>query len=608
MTQFNFTLLGARVLILAQFFFCTLSFGQDAEAPGQPEIHAVTLEGVVQATRHENKNYPVGEAPEVFIANRFGNIDVKTWDNRLVTVTAKITTGAKNLEEANRIAEAITVLSEQKGDRIEARTQAPSGIDHAVDYTVIVPRDTVLFLENAFGDTYVTGSDGALSLKSDYGIVELRDIRGEVNAILKGEFPFVADGLHGGGFFKLRSSQSAFSNVSGGLTIDNYLGTVEVRAPGPQVDMNITSSSGGVTFHLPGGSNPHIEARVDWGNLESDFAMARDTFGNTALGTYANEDATQRFSVHASFENVTVHRTDVGSPRLPAIDRDTELVKEVMEQIFQGGGLDAIHLEAVIGDIRVEGTDEEEVTITAVKYARLKDSENARLALEGLPVRAGVEERELLVRTAVQEDMNALGCTSYRIDLLVRCPRDVPVVIRADSGQTIVEGMTAKVSIEQQDGGVSVEQAAGELELINHKGDIDVIDSSGPLTATNTSGRLAVSALMHDMDLTSNQGKVVVESPRAGVRVRSTGGEVRIIALEGVHGDFDIGAEDGNISLAVPDTADATLYLNARGGAVNSNFKVTGSILKDTHEFQGRIGEGTHRVFLETKQGNIVLD
>ncbi len=81
-----------------------------------------------------------------------------------------------------------------------------------------------------------------------------------------------------------------------------------------------------------------------------------------------------------------------------------------------------------------------------------------------------------------------------------------------------------------------------------------------------------------------------------------------MIALDGVKANYDLAAEDGNISLAIPDDADALFIVNAYGGSVYSSVPITGTSERDTHTYQGRLNEGTHRIVLETHQGNVVID
>jgi hypothetical protein len=60
--------------------------------------------------------------------------------------------------------------------------------------------------------------------------------------------------------------------------------------------------------------------------------------------------------------------------------------------------------------------------------------------------------------------------------------------------------------------------------------------------------------------------------------------------------------------MVMPPTSDAWLSLNVEDGDLYSSFPVTGTHEKNRHTFQGRLNLATHRVVLEARHGNVVLD
>lgn len=583
-----------------------------AQAPSSDR--GVDLSGFQTSTRAVDKTYPVGEAPEVFVSNRFGAIRVVAWDNPLVRVTAQIEAGAENPVQAQRFAQAIEIAGNHIGDRVEIRTVYPtveegSKVGYSVDLEISVPTNTTLVLENTFGDITVRGLDGEVSIDSRYGFVELHDLKAPVRVRAKGEFPLVADRLGAGGNFVLRSTQASFSGISGNLLVNNYLGSVDLRAPGDLTNVDITSESGPVHLYLPPRTAPHIEASVDFGVIESDLVLDGERWGDTTHGRVENPDSAQRFDLYASFDSIYIHQKGLQPTAEPLFDEaeGQPFQTQVLHTHFLAADGDLI-LEAMIGDIEVIGTNDAQSSITATLFIRTTREDKAQMALEGLSMNVDGAADRMHVVTSLRDDLEALGCTAYRIDLTVRCPSTARVSIIGEQGRIEVRDMAGPVTIEHDEGHVALANIGGDVDVNVSKGSIELDGALGPATLEATGGSVSATGTKGPLQIVCDQGKTVVDSPEAAVTVRNTGGDVRIVALEGVYGDYDVSAEGGNISVALPSTADALLVLNTSGGTVLSAVPVHGTIEGDSEAFQGRLNAGTHRVLLETHQGNIVIN
>lgn len=220
----------------------------------QTEIRGVDLRGLSTVTRTVEETFPVSTSPELFVSNRYGDISVTTWDNRVIRVWVLITVGAEQASQAEVFARGIDIATNQENGRVEVQTGFPDTrnlgkVGYSVDYKISVPRDTAVVIENFFGDSLVRGLEGRVTINSSYGLVDLRDISGPVNVRAKGEFPLIAENLQQGGTFFLRSTQAAFSDVSGTLNVSNYLGSVELRSLGAVVDVDVTAESAPIRFY-----------------------------------------------------------------------------------------------------------------------------------------------------------------------------------------------------------------------------------------------------------------------------------------------------------------------------------------------------------------------
>ena len=598
----------AGTLFLAHFFIHTSVCAQDAG-----KVQGVDFTGLATFPRVVVRTYPVADAADLFVSHRFGAIRVLGWDQQLVRVKANIEVGAENAIQAERFAQKVEISGNHVGDRLEVRTVYPliepdAKRWYTADLEISVPRNTRLSLVNNWGDIFVSGTSGDVTLDSQYGNIDLTDISGVVRARAKGAFVLRAVGLHKGGSFFLRSTEAYFEDVSGSLFVSNYLGPIEIRAPGEQVVMDVISESGPIHLYLPFDSSPNIETSVEFGSIESDVLLKSETWGETKHGSVVNPQSTQHLDLFASFESIYIHVSE-SEPAVAALSQGPS--KPIQEDITltysAAPGLE-LRIDAMIGDVRVEGVDSQRIELTATKIVRVSDVDKVRMALEGLALRVEESPERLEIATSVQDDMVALGCTSYRYDLLIRCPKSTLIHVVAEDGHTYVVDMNSTVVVEQAQGKVTLENIQNSVQVSNRDGAIDVSGISGMLTADGARGDISVRNVQGNVDIICDQGKTIIESPGSEVSVRNSGGDVRIIALEGINGDYDVSTENGNISMAIPRTADVWLILNVDEGTYYSTFPLTGTSERDTHAVQGQLNGGTHRVVLETHQGSIQID
>ena len=599
----------AGTLFLAHFFIYTSVCAQNAG-----NVQGVDLTALAKYPRVEERTYPVADAADLFVSHRFGAIRVLGWDQQVVRVRANITVWAENAIQAERFAQKVEISGNHVGDRLEVRTVYPAIAENAkrgytADLEIRVPRNSRLSLKNMWGDIFVNGIGGDVTLDSQYGNIELVDIAGTVRARQeKGAFTLRATGLHKGGSFFLRRTEAYFENVSGTLFVINYDAPIEIRAPGEEVDMDVISELGPIHLYLSSDSSPNIEASVEFGSIVSDVMLKSETWGETEHGSVVNPQSMQHLDLYASFESIYIHASE-SEPAVAALSQGpSEPIQEVITHSYQATPGLEVRIDAMIGDVRVEGVESQQIELVATRIVRVSDVDKARMALEGLALQVEESPERLEIATLVQDDMAALGCTSYRYDLLLRCPKSTLIHVVAEDGHTYVVDMNSTVVVEQAQGKVTLKNIQNSVQVSNSNGDIDVSGISGMLTADGARGEISVRNVQQKIDIKCDQGKTIIESPGSEVIVRNSGGDVRIIALEGINGDYDVSTENGNISMAIPSTADAWLILNVDGGTIYSTFQLTGTSERDTHAVQGQLNGGTHRVVLETHQGSIQID
>ena len=558
-----------------------------------------------------------GPSPIVNVTNEFGEIHVDTWEDRVVQVSAKVIVGAESASVAEEVSRAITVsISEQEGG-VYIRPIFPEHhrdmgtITKQVNLYITAPRNAQVVSENFFGDTYIRGVDGLVALESQYGIVDLAELGGAVSARLRGEFPLRVLGLEQGGTFQLHGSGAHFGQIAGALRINAFGGSVTVGALEVDAELDVVSESSTTTLVLPVGSAPDLTAVTRYGSITSDLPVARSEQGARILARHGSPDARQRIDISSTFSDVQIlFEGEAGATATGGESADKPISETVRENVVVTP-YTKIAVEGVIGDIQVVATDDPGVQIAATRVVWVPSASKATAALEALALRVEQDKSTdtLLIRTVLTADMETLQCSQYRVNLELRYPRHLPVNVVAEEGHTQISGNVAPVVVDQTVGTISAQRFAGPLNLTNKNGGVRITGGTGSVTASARYGDTRFERVRGDVSVTCVQGDTIVDSPGAGVMVRNNLGNVRILALKGVAGDYDVLVEEGDLSLVLGSLPTANLSVAVDGGTIDSAFPLSGQILgRRKEEFRNYIGEGAHSMQLEARNGDIVLD
>ncbi|HUW62212.1 MAG TPA: DUF4097 family beta strand repeat-containing protein [Candidatus Bathyarchaeia archaeon] len=579
--------------------------------------------GGFNVRREFEEAYPVSPGAVISIGNEFGagEVRVSTWDNQVVRIAAAISVAAETSTLATEIAEGveIRVTPPQNGapsaDKLaEVRTVLPDLRDGQgkpsieVNYVVTIPRNVGITVRNDFGDTLLTGIGGAVAVDSRYGAVSLRNCSGSVHVRSRGEFPVQAQGLRQGGTFDLHYARAEFADIAGVLQIKNFWGSVALRGLGVESDTEVSCESGPVYLQLTENVVPDLEATVLFGSIESDLDLTRAAHGNVTIARSPSMESRQQIVLRTTFAPILIQAAGQGQlPAASGVLPDYQPFKEVASQTYTLPEQATITVRAVAGDIRITGVDDTQTHLTTTKFVRVQSQANVRAALQALDAAILTTDTGLTLTTAVKDNMAALGCTSYKIDILIECPRTVSLDVQAANGHTAIDGIGGNVVARQEAGSVAVEHVKGLLDLANQKGDIQVAECAGPVTATAYFGHVTMKNVYGKMTTTCIEGKTVIEAPHAEIEATNSGGDVRIISFDGISGNYTVTAEQGNISILLPPETDATLTATAEFGVVRSSIPLTGNKKKDFEEFT-KPGTGPYRVTLKTRHGDILLD
>jgi len=181
--------------------------------------------------------------------------------------------------------------------------------------------------------------------------------------------------------------------------------------------------------------------------------------------------------------------------------------EEAVQLTFDGGGIKTLDVRVDSGEIRVIGTDDDTISVTA----RISNG------LRSTTHQEAVEGDALVIRSSCPGVLSNFCAADYTI----RVPRHVDAVVHADNSRITVGDLTGGATITTDDGSV------------------EAVGMDGPL------------------DLRSDNGAITVDEARStDVRARTGNGSIRLTMLNPAE-RIQAASDNGGITIVVPDSEHA---------------------------------------------------
>ncbi|MBN2613061.1 MAG: hypothetical protein JXB00_16015 [Bacteroidales bacterium] len=125
------------------------------------------------------REYNVQPGTQLQIENKYGNVDIKNWDRKMISVEVTITVGGSNEEKAQNLFDQIDIQFSELGNIISVKTefqedfgklfQQNSGKLIDISYSVMMPATIPLQLENKYGNVYINELHSTSTIDIKYG-------------------------------------------------------------------------------------------------------------------------------------------------------------------------------------------------------------------------------------------------------------------------------------------------------------------------------------------------------------------------------------------------------------------------------------------------------
>lgn len=138
------------------------------------------------------KEYNVNSDALVNIKNKYGNLNISTWNENRVVIEVHIKTNGNNEEKVQKRLDAISVDFEASSSTVSAKTifnksnwniGRNNNVSMKINYTVKMPASNSVDLNNDYGAIILDKLDGNANIDCDYGRLEIEELRGKSNKL-----------------------------------------------------------------------------------------------------------------------------------------------------------------------------------------------------------------------------------------------------------------------------------------------------------------------------------------------------------------------------------------------------------------------------------------
>ena len=135
-------------------------------------------------TKDINKVFQISKGDILNVENKFGDIDVLTWEKSEISISVKLTATGKSEAVSQNMLEKISVDINKSGNTVKATTGINNeqgmgrGNSFSIDYTIYAPEWVNLTLSNKFGNINLEKCSALLNLELKYGNLRVSALSG----------------------------------------------------------------------------------------------------------------------------------------------------------------------------------------------------------------------------------------------------------------------------------------------------------------------------------------------------------------------------------------------------------------------------------------------
>jgi DUF4097 and DUF4098 domain-containing protein YvlB len=192
-----------------------------------------------------------------------------------------------------------------------------------------------------------------------------------------------------------------------------------------------------------------------------------------------------------------------------------------------------------------------------------------------------------------------------RFDITV--PREFGVAIDGVNLAATVDGVHGDVDVDNVEGAIAVRNVVGNVSIESVSGDVVIDNLRGNLSASSTNQGFRITAVRGNIEAETVNGSIVMRDIQASlVEANTINGMIEYDGTVRDDGRYYLGAFNGQITMSIPERANASITVRTANGRIVTSFPVPlrGSL---QNRVTFAVGAGSARVELESHNGSIHL-
>ena len=327
----------------------------------------------------------------------------------------------------------------------------------------------------------------------------------------------------------------------------------------------------------------------------------------------------------------------------------TETTLEDIVETFPVAAGGKLTIDADCGEIDVQSTDDDTLSIRVQRAAQIKANRRAAEILKNLDVQITHEASDVKIEAKFTGNAKRWQKRQNDLDVQfdIRVPRHYNLDLETACDDISVVNVTGDVNVETFRAGLRLQKITGRIDAVTSLGNIDlkafngdavlqttggnigIAEGTGDVKTKTSGGNLQVVQVIGAVNGRTSGGNIILRGCKGGADLKNAGGSIEVendgpvlarnaggsirCHLQDVSANqsllLDLETTGGSINVSlVPDIA-ATVEAKVLSGSVTTEFPVTvdGTGVVKPDQLQGTLNGGGPLLKLRSVGGNIIL-
>ena len=247
-----------------------------------------------------------------------------------------------------------------------------------------------------------------------------------------------------------------------------------------------------------------------------------------------------------------------------------------------------VDLSTFDGRIEVRGWDRSEVRVVVEKRAANRER------LEEIEIEAGQSGDRVRV-AARRRDADglrvtlSLGSNCAGARLIASVPHESNLHARTDDGRITITDVSGTIEVSTDDGRIRGAGLHGSVRARTDDGSVRLQEIDGDVAVHTDDGSIHVSGVLAGLEASTDDGRIVVGAARGSA----------------MSGDWELHAEDGRVTVDLPDDFSALLDLATGDGRIRVDDRFGGDADRGAETLRRVVGGGGFVLRVRTGDGSI---